>query len=387
MKGLTPYQQDSIAFTQALVRIKSYPGQEGQAIQICEDKMKELGFDAVHRDSMGNVYGKMGSGSRSIWFDSHVDTVEVNDEAAWLYPPFEGVIANGRLHGRGTVDMKSSVAASMHAAAWAKQNGWLEGKAVYVSCTVLEEDCDGENLKHLFRETGLRPDAVVICEPSNGRIALGHKGKAQVLITTHGVSAHGATPQKGKNAIYEMAEIIQRAERLNERLMKAAQQPGPTLVLSQITSVSASLNAVPSECAVYLDRRMAVGETRAQIEREMDDLIDGKEATWKLGTLIRHSYTGRRIQYDPFHLAWKIDLQHPLANAARFAYQESFRHAPDRFEFWDFSTNAVAPVALGIPTIGFGPGDHTLAHMVNESVETGQIAEACSFYAHLMRVF
>ncbi|MFM8912576.1 MAG: YgeY family selenium metabolism-linked hydrolase, partial [Flammeovirgaceae bacterium] len=332
---------EMIEFARQLVRIKSYPGQEGQAIQACEDKMNALGFDEVHRDSMGNVFGKMGRGTKSIWFESHVDTVEVNDAAAWEHPPFGGVIANDRLHGRGSVDMKSSVAASIYAAAWAKQNGWLEGKTVYVSCTVLEEDCDGENLKLLFQETGLRPDAVVICEPSNGRIAVGHKGKAQVLITTHGISAHGATPEKGKNAIYEMAEVIQRAERLNAKLAASAQQPKPTLVLSQVKSLSASLNAVPTECSVYLDRRMIVGETRAHIEQEIRELIAGKNATWQLGTLIRQCYTGKEVHYEPFHLAWKIDLQHSLAKAAQSAYVECFRQAPDCFEFWDFSTNAV----------------------------------------------
>ena len=78
---------------------------------------------------------------------------------------------------------------------------------------MFEEDCDGENLKHLFKELNLRPNYVVICEPSNNKIALGHKGKAQISIKTHGVSAHGSAPEKGINAIYEMAEIIQRNQR------------------------------------------------------------------------------------------------------------------------------------------------------------------------------
>ncbi|MFN7793083.1 MAG: peptidase dimerization domain-containing protein, partial [Cyclobacteriaceae bacterium] len=110
--------------------------------------------------------------------------------------------------------------ASAYAAAIAKQQGFAKDKTIFVSATVFEEDCDGENLKHLFKERNLRPDCVVICEPSNNVITLGHKGKAQITITTTGVSAHGSAPEKGVNAIYEMAEIIQRVEKRNLELLK-----------------------------------------------------------------------------------------------------------------------------------------------------------------------
>lgn len=376
------FEQEVIAFAQELVRLKTYSGKEEPAIRLIEQKMKSLGYDEVLIDSMGNVLGRIGSGSKSVLFDSHVDTVEVNDENAWEVPPFSGIIKDGMLHGRGSVDMKSSAAASVYAGAWAKRSGWIKDKTVWVSCTVFEEDCDGENLKHLFKEKSLRPDFVVICEPSNNIITLGHKGKAQVAITTHGVSAHGSAPEKGVNAVYEMSEIIQRADALNKKLF---QKPGkPTLVLSRISSVSASLNAVPSECEIYLDRRMVPGETEHDIRTEMDQLIAGKKASWKFGTLHRTSWTGIPIVYEPFHLAWKIDEHHPLTQTCLESYRQVFGALPTTFDFWDFSTNAVTPVSMGIPTIGFGPGDYKLAHMTNEQVEVNQIVQACQFYAKVM---
>lgn len=93
---------------------------------------------------------------------------------------------------------------------------------------------------------------MVICEPSNNKITIGHKGKAQISLKTFGLSAHGSAPEKGLNAIYEMADIIQRVEKTNLELMKKEGLRG-TLVMSRISSVSASLNVVPSECEVYLD--------------------------------------------------------------------------------------------------------------------------------------
>lgn len=376
-------QTELIEFAQALVRIKSLSGQEGEIIQFIAARMTALGYDEVTIDAMGNVIGRIGAGGKSILFDSHVDTVAVTDAAQWDVPPFSGQIVDGRLYGRGSVDMKSAAAASIYAGALAKQAGLAADRTIYVSCTVFEEDCDGENLKHLFAERQLRPDAVVICEPSSNKIALGHKGKAQITIKTQGISAHGSAPEKGVNAIYEMAEIIQRVEKRNLELMRGA-GPRGTLVMSRISSVSASLNAVPSECEVYLDRRMVPGETEADIRAEMDQIIRGKNAIWEVETLHRRSWTGLEIAYRPSHAAWRIGLDHALTQACITAYQAYFGSAPAEYDFWDFSTNAVASVGLGIPTIGFGPGAHKLAHMVNENCRVDEIVDACGFYLSLI---
>jgi acetylornithine deacetylase/succinyl-diaminopimelate desuccinylase-like protein len=90
--------------------------------------------------------------------------------------------------------------------------------------------------------------------------------------------------------------------------------------------------------------------------------------------------------YEPFHLAWKIEIDHPLTKACIDAYSKIFGSAPTAFDFWDFSTNAVTPVSLGIPTIGFGPGEYKLAHMRNERCAVRQIVEASNFYSQLIRV-
>ena len=381
---ITPeVKKELIEFTQSLVRIKSVSGQEEKIVKFIEKKMNALGYDEVIIDSMGNVVGRIGNGEKAIMFDSHIDTVEVKDEEKWDVPPFSGNIVDGRLYGRGSVDMKSGAAASIYAGAIAKKLGLNSGKAIYVSCSVFEEDCDGENLKHLFKELNLKPNYMIICEPSGNKISLGHKGKAQMSIKTHGISAHGSAPEKGINAIYEMAEIIQRVENTNVELMKK-DGPRGTLVMSRISSTSASLNAVPSECEVYLDRRMVPGETEDDIKKEMVQIIKGKNATWEVGTLYRKSWTGMDIKYEPFHLAWKIDLNHELTKTCIAAYNENFQSDRAEYDFWDFSTNAVTPVSMGIPTIGFGPGEYKLAHMHNEHCKVNQIIDACSFYARII---
>jgi len=388
MKTLTINREnvanDLLAFAQNLVRIKSYSGQEEPIARFIAQKMTDLKFDEVQIDKYGNVLGRVGDGEKKLLFDSHMDTVEVTDEDLWDVPPFSGAIVDGYLWGRGSVDMKSSAAASIYAAAVAKSQGLLDGKTIYVSCTVDEEYCDGEALGLMLKDRHIHPTFAVVCEPSSNLITLGHKGKAQVIMNTRGISAHGSAPEKGVNAIYEMAEIIQRVERTNLELTGKGGRTG-TLVMSRISSTGVSLNAVPSACQVYLDRRMAVGETEQMIRDEMERIIQGKNASWEIGTLHRTTWTGEPLIYEPFHLAWEISLEHPLTRLMMASYQQIFGCAPETYDFWDFSTNAVALTREGIPTIGFGPGEHKLAHMRNEKCPVGQIVDASQVYTEMIR--
>lgn len=378
------YCKELIAFAQKAVQTKSYSNEEEAIANLVIEQMQALDFDEAFIDSVGNAVGRVGNGDTIIHFDSHMDTVEVQDEEDWEYPPFSGTIVDGNLYGRGSVDMKSGLAASIFAAGSAKKLGYLEGKTVYVTGSVCEEYCDGENLKLFYREQNLKPDYVIICEPSDNIITLGHKGKAQIRIKTHGISAHGSAPEKGINAVYEMAKIISRVEELNKKLTTQG-APHGTIVLSDISCISASLNAVPSECCIYLDRRLALGETLDQVREEMDQLIAGKRASWEVGTLYHTSWKGKKLVYEPMHNPWKIDKNHPLTLACNKAYADTFAGVPDTYDFWDFGTNAITPVAMGIPTIGFGPGEYKLAHMKNEHCATEKIEAACRFYLNVIK--
>jgi acetylornithine deacetylase/succinyl-diaminopimelate desuccinylase-like protein len=214
----------------------------------------------------------------------------------------------------------------------------------------------------------------------------GHKGKAQVVIRSEGVSAHGAAPEKGVNAVYPMAAVIGRVERRNRELA-AAPAPRGTLALTNISSESVSLNAVPSACEIYLDRRIGPGETEEAVRREFDALVEGTGARWEPGTLLRKTWTGLEVEYVPFHAAWRLPEDAQLARAFAAAREEVLGPDGRGFGFWDFSTNAVSTVRAGIPTIGFGPGDFTLAHMRDERCPVAEIVEACETYAHFIRRF
>ncbi len=376
--------KELIEFVKKSIQTRSYTDEEGEYADLVKSEMEKLGYDEVFIDSTGNVVGRIGDGPKIIHFDSHMDTVQVHDPDEWEFPPFSGEVHDGYIWGRGSVDMKSALGASVYAAAKARDLGYLEGKTVYVTGTVCEEFCDGENLKHLYQELSLKPDYCIICEPSDNVITLGHKGKAQIRITTHGVSAHGSAPEKGVNAVYEMAEIISKVDALNKSLY-LENAPHGTVVLSDISSVSASLNAVPSECSIYLDRRLILGETLEGVKSEMDILIEGKDASWEVGTLHHTTWKGKELVYEPMHNPWIIEAEHELTQSLISAYKDVYKEEPSKFDFWDFGTNAITPVAMGVPTIGFGPGEYKLAHMRDEKCSVDKIVEAYEVYCELIK--
>lgn len=380
---VTGLRDELIKFAQDLVKIKSFTGKEEEIIKFIEKKMLELGYDKVIIDGMGNCIGIIGDGDIKIMFDSHVDTVKADDAKEWSYDPFGGEIIDGKLWGRGSADMKSALAATVYAGYAIKKLGLHKGKTIYISASIMEEDYDGENLSYIFDNDDINPDYVVICEATKCHVCLGQKGRALFKINMPGVSAHGSAPEKGVNPIYKFADIIKRIEDLNKTLT-ASQENSGTIALTKIESKSASYNAIPSEATAYIDRRMITGEDESFVRNEMDALITGTDATWEVFQVKGKSWTGLDVCLNSFLPAWEIDLKHPLAVSAMKAC-EIVEGRKTETTMWDFSTNGVASARIGIPTIGYGPGDSKLAHMKDEYCPIEDIVKACEFYIELVK--
>jgi len=234
---------DIIDFAKQLIRTKSYTGHEGDLADLVLNKMKELDYDHVSVDELGNVIGVVGDGPTRILFDSHMDTVGVNHPEEWRLDPFSGEIVDEKLYGRGSVDMKSALSAAIFAGHIVKRLGLQEGKTIYITASVMEEDYDGETVYSMCRHLESLPDYVVICEPSRLDLALGHKGRALLKVTSKGISAHGSAPEKGINAVYKMIPLLQRVEALNNEMMRKGNETG-SIALTKICSSAESLNAM-----------------------------------------------------------------------------------------------------------------------------------------------
>lgn len=374
---------DLLRFMQDIIRIPSLSSQEGTVVQRIAAEMQALSFDEVTIDPMGNVIGRVGNGPRTIALDGHVDVVDVGDPAQWDRDPYSGDVENGLLFGRGTSDQKGGVASAVYAAALLKQAGLPGDISLYVTGTVQEEDCDGLCWQYLVNEVGLKPELVLLTEPTSLGIYRGQRGRMEMEVSTSGVSCHGSAPERGDNAIYKMAAIIADIEALNERLEPREPLGKGSVTISEVRSVSPSLCAVADGCTIHLDRRLTVGETEETSVAQILALPSVRAADAKVTVLdyAVPSHTGLTYPTRKYYPSWQMPEDDPALVAAKSAYRKTFGEEAET-GFWTFSTNGVATAGMhGIPSIGFGPGHEHFAHAANEQTEVEHLVRAAAFYA------
>ena len=203
-------QEQVVELCQKLIRQQSYSGHEDGVVAELSAQMKAEGFDSVTVDRYGNIIGCI-KGSRpgkKILFDGHIDTVPVGDETEWTYPPFAAEIHDGKIYGRGTSDMKGAVAGFVTAAAaFAKDTGKDFAGEIYVAGVVHEECFEGVAAREISK--AVQPDYVVIGEASQLNLKIGQRGRGEIVVETFGKPCHSANPEKGINAVYKMAKVIE----------------------------------------------------------------------------------------------------------------------------------------------------------------------------------
>ena len=377
------HTEKSVKFLRDIISIPSMCGQEGQVIERIGNEMNEAGFDNVTVDRMGNILGKIGNGRHIIAMDGHVDTVGVGNPANWRHDPFKGKLENGIVYGRGAADMKGAMAAMVYAGKLIKDLDLEDDFCLYITGTVQEEDCDGLCWQYIINEDGIKPEAVIIAEPTNLQIYRGQRGRMEFEVITEGISAHGAAPELGINAIYKMAPLIKEIEELNSRLKSDSFLGKGSITVSQIRSGAPSLNAVPDMAAIYLDRRLTSGETRETARAEIESLEAFKKAGAKI-VIPEYdvpSYTGVQYKMQKYYATWKLEETHPLIRIARDLFQKLYEKKADTGK-WGFSTNGVSTAGIyNIPTFGFGPANEIYAHTVDDQCPVSHLTEAMKFYA------
>jgi putative selenium metabolism hydrolase len=250
----------------------------------------------------------------------------------------------------------------------------------------MEEDCDGYCMRHLIENEGIRPDAVVLGEPTDLAVFRGQRGRMEATITTRGVSAHGAHAERGVNALYKMAPIMTDVEALNGRLADDAFLGKGSIIVSFIECTSPSLNAVPDSARIYIDRRLTIGETVDSAMAELRALPHLGDAEVELLTYDAISWRGTRAQQEKYYPTWVLDEDHSLVQGVAAAAEEVLGTRPE-ISRWHFSTNGVATMGLyGIPTVGFAPGREELAHTTQERVSVEDMVKATAVYALIPEV-
>ena len=378
-------EDDILTFFREIVAIPSTDSDIEAVGQRVSEELVKLGFDAVYVDRYGSIVGRMGEGERIILFDSHIDTVGIGSPEKWEWDPFEGKVEDGNLYARGALDEKGSTPGMIYGIKLAQELGLLEGYTAYYLGNI-EEWCDGIACQAFVEWEDVKPDFVVIGEPTNMQVYRGHKGRIELEVVAHGKSAHAANNQLGDNAIYKMLPVIEAIDQMNDQLPSDPFLGQGRITVTRIDSVSPSDNAVPDECRIFIDRRITFGETREGIVESIRCLLPKEEPdAFEVEELVymEPSHTGAVFAYEKYFPAWAISEEHELVDAGQRAVELLWGEKRPSGK-WDFSTNGnYWNGKIGVPAIGFGPGDEIYAHAVNEHVALADVVEATKFYALL----
>lgn len=374
-------REEIVRFLREMIAIPAESRHEEERCRRVRLEYERLGFEEVFFDRLGNVVARAGSGPLEILMDGHIDCVGVGDPDAWAFDPFGGKIEAGQVWGRGAVDELPGVACMAHGAALALQEGLPADVTLYLTASVMEEDCDGYCLLHLIEKEGIHPHVVVIGEPTDLGVYRGQRGRVEATITTRGISSHAAHPEEGENALYKMAPILKDIEALNDRLPTDDFLGKGTIVASKLDCASASLNAVPAAARLFLDRRLTGGETVEGAFSELRALPSMGDAEIELLQYDAISWRGERARQEKFFPAWVLAEDHPLVQGMADSVR-AVTGARPRISRWSFSTNGVATMGRhGIPTVGFAPGREELAHTTEEHVSIDDLVTATAVFS------
>ncbi|MBD3305141.1 YgeY family selenium metabolism-linked hydrolase [candidate division KSB3 bacterium] len=384
LQNAQAHEAEMVNFLREIIAIPSESCQEGQVIQRIAREMRHVGFDEVTVDPMGNVLGRIGSGKTVLAIDAHVDTVGVGNLDQWQHDPYQGKCEQGIIYGRGAADQEGALPAMVYAAKIINDLNLRDDYTLYMVGSVQEEDCDGLCWQYIVQEDQIRPECVVITDSTDCQVLRGHRGRMEMGVTTDGVSCHGSAPERGENAIYKMTKIIQEIERLHERLRDHDFLGKGTLAVTYIDCKTPSLNAIPDQCYIHLDRRLTVGDTNDSAVAEVQEAIRraGVEARVTVPTYDRPSYTGLVYETEKYFPTWILEEDQLAVRSAVQTCESLFDEEVGRVGRWVFSTNGVSIAGMfGIPCVGFGPGKEEHAHSVTDQVAVAQVVKAAAFYA------
>ncbi|MDE2749408.1 MAG: YgeY family selenium metabolism-linked hydrolase [Chloroflexota bacterium] len=373
-------RSDIITFLREICAIPSMENQIRACGERIAAEMERLGYDKIFWDKMGNIVGVIGDGDKVLLYDSHIDTVGIGDPDEWSWDPFEGKIENGILFARGACDEKGSTPGMVYGLALARELGLLDGFTAYYFGN-MEEWNDGQ-APHAFVQTeGVKPDFVVIGEPTKMQIYRGHKGRVEFKIVAKGKSAHAASNYLGDNAIYKLLPIIERISHIEPELGDHDFLGQGRITVTDMEVKTPSINAVPDEATIYVDRRITFGEEPA-IELQRLRAIIGERDDIRAEILVydEPSYTGFVFPLDKIYPAWAFEKDEPIVKAGLSAAEVLYGQVDTGK--WDFSTNGIYWAGkAGIPSIGFAPGNEIHAHTVLDQVPLEDVVRSTEWYA------
>jgi len=383
--------QGILGLLQAMVRAPSHPGverQEEAAALVLDGFLRRHGLSSrliEVRDGRPNVIATIEGRKpgRHLLLCGHLDTVPPNAGSPVDF--FSAAVENGRMSGRGTVDMKGALAAMAGALADIQGTGGLpSGKATLAA--VIDEEMESLGAEALIR-SGFKADGCVIGEPTGNRVAVGHKGLEWLEVTFTGKAAHGSTPEAGVSAIAAAAHFASLVE--TELIPGFERRRDPVLGLPAINLGTIRGGQQPSmvaaDCRIQLDRRWVTTETVEQVFADLEDLLSRVRAARPgLKTHLERMPEGMATM---IHGPLVIEPGHQLVRAAQGALEDAGIPDGGLTVFPAWTDGALISREAGVPTLIWGPGELKLAHSAEESVPVDDILLAARLYAAAARRF
>jgi succinyl-diaminopimelate desuccinylase len=366
-----------IKFCQELVRIKSVnpPGNELSIAEYVASTLKKFGLDVElvrHSATRASVLARLKSlGEKpGLLYNGHLDTVPVGAEK-WVHDPFAAEIAEGKIWGRGTVDMKGGLAALIVTAkTLAEVRMSLRGD--FILAATAGEETDSQGAMAIATRSDLESlQAVIIGEPSNNGLYIAEKGALWLELSTHGKTAHGATPELGQNAVMMMLKLVGELEKLKIPYEEHPLLGGSTRSVNTIAG-GMKTNVVPDNCVVTVDMRTVPGQDHLAILRRVEDLItdlSDRIPDFKASVKV----TNDRAPVETFP-------EEPVVQNMAQVVAEVIGERPIPRGASYYTDGAVLVPALKAPMIICGPGDPRLAHQPNEHVEVSNLVRAAKIF-------
>jgi succinyl-diaminopimelate desuccinylase len=357
----------------ALVRIESEnpPGNERACAQFIYEWLLERDIDAELLDrpfeDRPQVAARVGSGEPTVVLNGHLDTVPAGDPDSWEYPPFGGEREDGRLYGRGSVDMKTGLAIAMLTMVDYRDR-LPPGTGTLVFHGAIGEETGDPGTRTLL-EAGYDGTYGIVLEPTDFHVATRAKGLVCYNLTVHGESSHASRPDQGDNAILQAQPVIEAIASYDDRLRTRTDElvgSAYASVTEFAADVGGNLGVIPGEAEFVLDRRVLPGESISDVETEVSDLLDAIEAEHGIDV------TYEEIQrYEPASVPTHCSLAELLRSHTR-----TYRNGVDNPWGIEAATDVRNLVHdAGMEAVTWGPGSLAEAHTVDESVDLDAAAD------------
>ncbi|NUQ21845.1 MAG: ArgE/DapE family deacylase [Gemmatimonadaceae bacterium] len=382
MPDLRIARGDAVALTRALVAVDSrnpdlVPGApgEGAVARLLAGILEDWGFDVALGEVVPgrpNVVARIGKrGGPRLMFNGHLDVVATE---GMIHAPWDPVVRDGRIHGRGSADMKSGIAAMCAAAALAAEHTAAE----VIVAAVIDEENESLGTRALV-DSGVRAEAAIVTEPTRLTIMPAHRGFVWIEISLRGRAAHGSRYDLGVDAIRHAGRLLAELDDLERGVLATRTHPllGHASLHASTIAGGVGWSTYPENCTLTVERRTVPGETEASVLHEVRD------ACARLAS--RHPGFGAESRVVFAQGPSDVATDAPVVRALAAALSGEGEDA--RIEGMSAWTDAAILNEAGIPAICFGPGDIRLAHAAEEYVEVAEIERATRVMTRLAREF